>query len=108
MKAFPSGLRWSDGRQGTGYRKLALAAGGAWDLWLIDYPPGTEIPAHTDPVPGKRHFRANLRLRGEDLFDGRALLRLGPLILFRPDVTPHAVRRTTGRRWILSLGWTTD
>ena len=97
-------LRWEAGRQGTGYRKLLLGQGRRWDLYLIDYPPGTSIPKHVDPVPGRRHWRANLRLAGEDAFDGDAVLRLGRLVLFRPDVMPHGVTTVRRRRLLLSFG----
>jgi hypothetical protein len=100
-------FRWEAGRQGTGYRKLRLGQGADWDLWVIDYPPGTSIPRHVDPVPGRKHWRVNLRLRGEDLYDGAAAWRLGPLVVFRPDVMPHAVRTTARRRLVLSFGFTT-
>jgi hypothetical protein len=96
--------RWQTGRQGTGYRKLLLAQGRRWDLWVIDYPVGTSIPSHVDPVPGRAHWRANLRLVGEDAFEGEAVVRLGPLVVFRPDVSPHAVSRVTRRRVLLSFG----
>jgi hypothetical protein len=84
-------FRWEAGRQGTGYRKLRLGQGPRWDLYVLDYPAGTSIPTHVDPVPGRQHWRANLRLWGEDAFAGEAVLRIGPLVVFRPDVMPHAV-----------------
>lgn len=97
-------MRWEEGRQGTGYRKLRLGQGSFWDLFLIDYPVGTSIPTHVDPVPGRRHWRANLRLLGEDTFEGKAAFRLGRLIVFRPDLTPHSVARVSRRRVLLSFG----
>lgn len=83
---------------------MLLAQGKRWDFYVIDYPAGTSIPEHTDPVPGRRHWRANLRLLGEDAFEGLASLKLGRLIVFRPDVTPHAVRSVRRRRMLLSFG----
>jgi len=97
-------FRWQPGRQGTGYRKLLLAQGGRWDLYVLDYPPGTSIPTHVDAVPGRRHWRANLVLCGERSFQGAAALRIGPLVVFRPDVTPHSVEQVTRRRVVLSFG----
>lgn len=97
-------MRWERGRQGTGYWKLRLASGRSWDLYVIDYPVGTSIPTHTDPVPGRRHWRANFRLLGEDNFEGEASFRLGRLIVFRPDITPHAVATVRRRRVLLSFG----
>src|SRR5580704_12145455 len=84
-------FRWQPGRQGTGYRKLLVAQGRRWDLYVLDYPPGTAIPTHVDPVPGRHHWRANLVLWGEQAFEGDAMVRVGPLVVFRPDVMPHAV-----------------
>jgi hypothetical protein len=83
---------------------MLLAQGRRWDLYVLDYPPGTRIPTHVDPVPGRRHWRANLVLWGERAFEGDAVLRLGPLVVFRPDVMPHAVARVTRRRVVLSFG----
>jgi hypothetical protein len=99
-------MRWEQGRQGTGYRKLLLRRGSNWDLWVLDYPVGTSIPRHTDPLPNKkRHFRANIRLLGEeDLFEGESLFRLGRLVVFRPDIMPHAVSQVRRRRVLLSFG----
>lgn len=97
-------LRWQPGRQGTGYRKLAVAQGRHWDLYILDYPPGTAIPTHTDPVPGRDHWRANVVVWGERSFEGDAVLRLGPLVVFRPDVMPHSVARVTRRRVVVSFG----
>jgi hypothetical protein len=97
-------FRWQAGRQGTGYRKLLLAQGRRWDLYVLDYPPGTSIPTHVDPVPGRRHWRANLVLWGEHAFEGDAALRIGRLVVFRPDVAQHGVARVTRRRLVLSFG----
>jgi hypothetical protein len=96
--------KWQPGRQGTGYRKLLLAQGRRWDLYVIDYPPGSSIPTHVDPVPGRHHWRANLVLWGERIFQGESVLHAGPLVVFRPDVTPHAVARVGRRRVVLSFG----
>ncbi|HTQ44146.1 MAG TPA: hypothetical protein VMI75_15410 [Polyangiaceae bacterium] len=97
-------LRWEEGRQGTGYRKLRIAGGGFWDLYLLDYPPGSSVPKHVDRVAGKAHIRCNVRLLGEDAFAGRASFRLGRLVVFRSD-RPHAVRTVRRRRVVLSLGF---
>jgi hypothetical protein len=97
-------FRWERGRQDTGYRKLLLARGGRWDLYVLDYPPGTSIPTHTDPVEGRKHWRANLVLWGERAFEGDAALRVGPLVVFRPDVMPHGVATVERRRVVLSFG----
>jgi len=97
-------LRWQPGRQGTGYKKLLVAQGRHWDLYVLDYPAGTSIPTHLDPVPGRRHWRANLVVWGERAFEGDTVLRVGPFVVFRPDVMPHAVTTVRRRRIVLSLG----
>lgn len=116
----PTEGRWVPGRQGTGYKKLPLLFGRLrdhhFDLYLVHYPPGSEVPIHLDPVDGKEHHRANLRLFGEDAFEvleGEFHLlnipkpyRFGPLTVFRPDLLDHAVRRVSRHRLILSFGWT--
>lgn len=99
-------VRWTPGRQGSGYRKMLLASSSRlrFDAYVIDYPPGTHVPSHTDAVKGRRHFRANLVLRGDQTFEGEAIFKLGPLVVFRPDIAPHAVARVTRRRIVLSVG----
>jgi hypothetical protein len=100
---------WVKGRQGTGYHKNLLAQGSNWDLYLIFYPKGTFIPTHTDPVEGKRHYRANLVLWGPDSFGGKAIVRLPRFAFFRPDITPHSVRKVVGgSRMVLSFGFVLD
>lgn len=101
-------MNWQEGRQGTGYQKLALAKGRTWDLYLLKYPPGSYVPCHTDPVAeGLKHWRANLRLTGEDRFWGVARLRLGRLIVLRPDEDLHMVKKVSKTRYVLSFGWLT-
>lgn len=96
---------WELGRQGTGYFKKLLLQGPWFDLWLLKYPVGTQIPVHTDPVPGKRHYRLNIVLKGEQAFKGNAIFRWGPVVLFRPDITPHYVSEVSRERLVLSFGW---
>src|SRR5258708_15512001 len=87
-------LRWEAGRQGTGYRKLRLGRGRRWDLYLIDYPPGTSIPEHVDPVPGRRHWRGEPRPPGGGGLERGAGLppRPPPLLPPRPLPPPGATR----------------
>src|ERR1035438_10358800 len=99
--------RWQKGRQGTGYDKLCLFQSKLFqcDCYLIDYPKNTSIPTHTDPVPGKRHYRINILLWGEDKFVGDALFKSKHITFFRLDIMPHAVSEVSTRRIILSFGW---
>lgn len=98
-------LKWVDGRQGTGYRKLLLWQGRTSDCYLIDYPPYTHISTHTDPVLDKRHFRLNILLWGQDNFRGETLFSTKRIKLFRPDISPHSVEEVSRRRIIFSVGW---
>lgn len=100
-------LQWLPGRQGTGYRKLLLFQSKRFyfDAYLIDYSPETYIPTHTDPFPGRRHFRLNITLFGEDAFRGTAIFATKRIKLFRPDIAPHSVERVSKRRMVLSIGW---
>ena len=99
--------KWEDGRQGTGYRKLKLFSSNflGCDCYLIDYPPNTHIPTHTDPVPNKKHYRLNILLRGEDKFQGETIFSTSRIKFFRPDIMPHSVEEVSRRRLIFSLGW---
>lgn len=101
-------MKWEIGRQGTGYRKLRL-----WqskklssDAWLVDYPPHTHIPTHTDPVPGRKHFRVNILLWGQNNFQGKTIFSTKRIKFFRPDISPHSVEEVSRRRLIFSIGWT--
>lgn len=109
-----SWLRWTKGRQGTGYEKLKIfemghSRIGGIDAYLLLYKPGDSIPVHVDPVPGKRHYRLNLTLRnakeGGELWVEKTIIKLGPLTIFRSDLAKHAVTPLiTGTRLVLSLG----
>jgi hypothetical protein len=102
-------LRWQDGRQGTGYRKLLLLGGPRFDVYLLHFPCGSYIHPHTDPVAEGRHFRANLTLwrarRGGEFVCSRILFEVPRLKVFRPDIMEHSVTQIEeGTRWVLSLG----
>lgn len=106
-------LRWQRGRQKTGYDKLLVLAL-RWpvpmDIHLLKYPDGAAIPPHRDPVPGHRHFRANLVLR-KSTAGGRfvcesPLFESDRLNVFRSDLSTHSVEPIVGKaRWVLSIGW---
>ncbi len=121
-------FHWEEGRQGTGYRKLTLFRGHRFlpfDCYLIDYPVGSSVPTHTDPVEGKRHFRLNILLMGEDVYGGKSLFKTSSLFardtssllsivcralrphitFFRPDIMPHSVSTVSKRRLVFSIGW---
>lgn len=106
-------FRWRRGRQGTGYDKMLLATlpwPVPFDCYLIRYPEGSAIPAHTDPVAERRHFRLNIVLkrssRGGEFVCANLIFSTARIKLFRPDISEHSVTRVEGgSRYVLSLGW---
>lgn len=110
-------MKWIKGRQETGYMKKHIVSAAtpiAFDVYLLKFPTGAEIPTHTDPVEtGKRHFRMNVvllkaRSGGEFIADS-SILNWPRLKLFRPDITPHSVTKVeSGTRYVLSIGWLRD
>ena len=99
-------MKWKSGRQGTGYYLQYLAQGSNWDFLLIKYPVGSYIVPHNDHFPGKRHFRLNILLWGEQTFraHGPVIFQLGPIVLFRSDTTKHEVLPSKQLRLVLSFG----
>jgi hypothetical protein len=82
-----------------------------WDAWLLRYPDGAHIAAHTDPaMDGHRHVRLNALLQapvegGELTLGGEVVvLEVGDAIVFAPDAQAHAVSRVRGERLLLSVG----
>jgi hypothetical protein len=98
-------FKWQKGKQGTGYFKLPIIELSFFDFWIIDYPINSFIPTHTDPIPGKKHYRLNIRLYGEDGFVGKNIFKLWRVYFFRPDLEPHSVEAVKTRRILLSFGF---
>ena len=106
-------MRWQRGRQGTGYDKMLLLVNPLlipFDLYLLRFPDGTEIPPHRDPVTGRRHYRLNVILRksraGGEFVCENPIFESGRIKLFRSDLSLHSVTRVQGgTRYGLSLGW---
>lgn len=106
-------FRWKSGRQNTGYEKMLLLVNPfliPFDLYLLRFKHGTEIPTHTDPVQKKRHFRLNIVVkqaqRGGHFICSQPIFETRRIKLFRPDVSPHSVTKIeSGTRYVLSLGW---
>jgi hypothetical protein len=69
--------------------------------------PGDSIPSHTDKlVDGRKHFRMNIRLAGEDTFKCcKVLFRFWRVTIFRPDLYEHSVPAVKRKRYMLSIGW---
>ena len=106
-------FRWQSGRQGSGYDKMLLLTASwplAFDSYLIRYPEGASVPAHTDPVQDGRHYRLNIILKsprsGGEFVCARPLYSSKRIKLFRPDACEHSVTKVEGgSRYVLSIGW---
>lgn len=109
-------FNWQKGRQNTGYEKLKIFQFLNMDCYILRYNVGDFIPWHTDPVPGRKHFRLNLTLKkaiegGHFLLhptglpDGRIGWRIPFGLVFRSDVVPHSVTEIKkGQRIVLTFG----
>jgi hypothetical protein len=106
-------MKWQKGRLNTGYDKVLISTGKfpiPFDLYLLRFNEGTEIPPHKDSVKSGRHYRLNIVLKkaqkGGEFNCQQVLFKLGRAILFRPDEQEHHVTRIEkGSRYVLSLGW---
>ncbi len=81
-----------------------------FDCYILRFRPGSEIPEHTDPVDGKRHFRLNVVLRsakiGGEFFCSNPIFESKRIKLFRPDQSTHSVSKIqSDTRYVFSLGW---
>ena len=110
MKLF----RWQKGRQKTGYDKMLLATAKRFplpfDLYLLRFNEGSEVPSHKDLVQKGEHYRLNIILKkaksGGDFLCSEALWQTSRIKYFRSDISEHAVTKVTkGTRYVLSLGW---
>jgi hypothetical protein len=108
-----SAFRWQSGRQGSGYDKMLLLTA-PWpipfDSYLIRYPEGSSVPAHTDPVGVGRHYRLNIILKapaaGGEFVCANPIFASSRVKLFRPDACEHSVTAVEGgSRYVLSIGW---
>lgn len=119
---------WQPGSKGTGYHKLdlsddvatgrlvrrareALGAPVLFDAWLMRYPVGSELPAHTDAASGDLcHVRLYALALGSagGLFyiDGEEVpLEDGDAVMFRPDLQRHQLTTVErNQRLVLSVG----
>lgn len=98
---------WTPGRQGTSYSKLTLLAFTSFDCHIIRYLPGGYIPPHTDKLrDGRKHYRMNIRLTGDDSFKCKQVLfKWWRVTIFRPDLFEHSVPVVQRKRYMLSIGW---
>jgi quercetin dioxygenase-like cupin family protein len=103
-------MKWTPGRQGTGYSKITLLKSKLFkcDAYVLKIPKGVAIPKHTDPVPHAQHFRVNVTLRGDLFMQASApVFRLGRrLSFFRPDTIVHWADAPTRTTYMFSFGYT--
>ena len=106
-------LRWTKGRQETGYEKMQLAIA-KWpkpfDVYLRRFHPGYDIPPHTDKVKEGEHYRINIILKnakkGGQFICKEPLYESKWIKYFRPDISEHQVTKIIeGKRYVFSLGW---
>lgn len=102
MRLFSIMFKFIKGRQNANYSKLKLWSFWRLDGWIIKCD-NSEIPPHTDPVPGRKHFRLNVTIKGRDKFHGKTIFKWWRICFFRPDVNGHWVEKSS---WIiLSFGF---
>lgn len=113
MSIFSNLFKWQKGRQKAGYEKLLLA-GATWpikfDLYLLKFPEGCEVPPHTDDVKDGKHYRLNIVLKqaksGGEFICKSPIYCSKRIKFFRPDICEHSVTKViSGNRYLLSVGW---
>lgn len=91
-----------------------LIGGAYWpikfDMYLLKFPVGSEIPPHTDTLREGKHYRLNFVLKqareGEVFLCNSPIFETNRVKLFRPDITEHEVSKIRqGNRYVLSIGW---
>ena len=98
-------MKWEQGRQLGKYSKLKITANRLFDMYLVKFEPGFALAIHTDPIKGgRRHYRCNIRLYGEDAYNGAHVFRWGRIIIFRADLK-HGTKFINRPRMLLSIGW---
>lgn len=84
-----------------------------FDIYLLRFPEGCEIPPHRDEVKTGRHYRLNIVLKhakvGGEFYCESPIFERARIKLFRPDICEHSVSKVEkGKRYLLSLGWVRD
>lgn len=91
--------------------------GGLWpypfDVYILIFREGQEIPPHVDKVDRGEHYRLNIVLKASE--SGGEFICRSPIFenrrikYFRSDISEHAVSRVLkGSRYVLSIGWVKD
>lgn len=104
---------WQKGRQKADYKKMLLATA-RWpvpfDVFLLRFDEGSEIPLHIDQVKKGYHHRINIVLKhgkqGGQFICENPIFESKRVKYFRPDISAHQVTKITkGIRYVLSIGW---
>lgn len=107
-------LRWDEGRQQSGYKKMLLLTGHfplPFDFYFLKFEEGSSIPEHIDPAKsGYKHYRMNIILKksisGGEFISEKNILDFQRLKFFRPDLYKHSVTEVKGgSRFVLSFGF---
>ena len=98
-------MRWIKGRQNYFYEKLKIYSFWRVDCYFIKYSKGCAVGYHTDDVPGKKHFRLNIQLKGKNRLChiDNLIKKRGRFDLFRADKL-HSFGVTLEDGLILSFG----
>lgn len=106
-------FQWQQGRQQTGYDKMRLAIVRwpvAFDVYLLRFKQGSEIPLHMDEIKDGEHHRINIILKnaqeGGDFMCECPIFESKRIKYFRPDISAHQVSKVVkGTRYVFSVGW---
>lgn len=106
-------FKWIQGRQHSGYWKMPIIVS-RWlrfDIYLLKFEAGVEVPWHVDPAKTGRHFRLNFYLThpsgGQLLLEKnkKAIFSNRLCHLFRADIIQHAMTQVEGGTlYMLSIG----
>jgi hypothetical protein len=110
---FKNFFKWRLGRQETGYYKMLLFCSKIpiqFDMYLLKYPEGSEIPPHTDNIKTGKHYRLNIILKnakkGGVFVVKNCIFETKRIKFFRPDISEHSVTKIEkGTRILFSLGF---
>jgi hypothetical protein len=106
-------MKWVEGRLKSGYDKIRFFETTfpiPFDVYILRFVTGSEVPAHTDKVKSGKHYRLNIILKhakeGGEFESKKSIINTGRVKLFRPDLYQHAVSQVKeGTRYVLSIGW---
>lgn len=103
-------MKWTDGRQNSGYSKLTLFSSKRLkcDAYILKIPAGVAIPQHVDFVPNAKHHRINITLRGRiSMWVVGGYFSIGDWFsYFRPDRS-HSAPAVVKDTYLFSFGWLT-